>query len=495
MNLTELLNGVTDKFKLSTPESKIEIKGLSLDSRKVEQGFVFIALAGATHHGLFFVQQAIKNGAFAVIYDPQGSESFALDELNIYSLAIKNLGSKLGDIANRFYQSPSAALDVIGITGTNGKTTCSQFLLQILPKCGVIGTLGWGEKGDLKETANTTPDALAVHSMLANFVSLNKKTVVMEVSSHGLQQGRVNAVSFKGALFINLSRDHLDYHGSMADYLQAKLMLFQQPDLQFVVVNTDDANSELFLTAAPKEAKRWSFSVTGNKSHLTENVVANKIDFSLDGIKFFVYWRNEKAWVQTKIVGDFNLENLLAVITVLLAKGYSLSAAANMVEQLIPVKGRMESFGGKGKPFVFVDYAHTPDALEKLLKNLKKYSQQKIYLIFGCGGNRDKGKRVQMAKIAEKFADHVVVTNDNPRFERPEQIIKEIIDGFKNKDCDVIQNREKAIQKVIKKANKNDCVVIAGKGHEEYQEINGIKHPFSDQDIVMRELQQWIPSL
>lgn len=495
MNLTELLNGVTDKHKLSTSESKIEIKGLSLDSRKVEPGFVFIAVAGAAQHGLFFSQQAIENGAFAVIYDPQGSESFVLDELNVYSLAVENLGSKLGDIANRFYQSPSAKLDVIGITGTNGKTTCSQFLLQVMPLCGVIGTLGWGEKEDLKETINTTPDALAVHNILADFVSLSKKTVVMEVSSHGLQQGRVNAVSFKGALFINLSRDHLDYHGSMADYLQAKLMLFKKPDLKFVVVNTDDTYSDLFLTAAPKEAKRWSFSVTGNKSHLTENVVANKIDFSLDGIKFFVYWRNEEAWVQTKIVGDFNLENLLAVITVLLAQGYPLSVAANMVEQLIPVKGRMESFGGNGKPFVFVDYAHTPDALEKLLKNLRKYNQQKLHLVFGCGGNRDKGKRAQMAKIAENFADHVVITNDNPRFEKPEQIVKEIIEGFKNKDCDVIQNREKAIQKVIKKANKNDCIVIAGKGHEEYQEINGTKHPFSDQDIVMRELQRWIPSI
>ncbi|MCK5828707.1 MAG: UDP-N-acetylmuramoyl-L-alanyl-D-glutamate--2,6-diaminopimelate ligase [Methylococcales bacterium] len=494
INLTELLNGITDEYKLSEPECNFEIKGLSLDSRKVEKGFIFIAVAGATQHGLFFIQQAIKNGAFSVVYDPQGSESFPLDELAIHSIGIKNLGSKLGVIANRFYQFPSTELDVIGITGTNGKTTCSQFLLQVLPRCGVIGTLGWGEKGGLKETVNTTPDALAVHSMLANFVNSNKKTVVMEVSSHGLQQGRVNSVSFKGTLFINLSRDHLDYHGSMAEYLQAKLALFKQPDLQFVVVNTDDTNSELFLAAAPKQAKQWGFSVAGNKNHSTENVVADKIDCSLNGVKFLAYWRNEKAWVQTKIVGDFNVENLLAVITVLLAQGYSLNVAAKMVEQLIPVKGRMENFGGEGKPIVFVDYAHTPDALEKLLKNLNKYSAEKIYLIFGCGGNRDKGKRAQMAKIAENFADHIVITNDNPRFERPEQIVKEIIYGFKNKECEVIQNREKAIQKVIKKANKNDCVVIAGKGHEEYQEINGIKHPFSDQDIVMRELHQWTPS-
>lgn len=494
MNLTELLAGIVDTHKLSLAESKIEIKGLSLDSRKIKQGFVFIAVSGSAQHGLLFIQQAIKNGAFTVIYDSQGSESFRLNELNIVSIPVNNLDSKLGNIANRFYQSPSTKLDVIGVTGTNGKTTCNQFLLQILPECGVIGTLGWGVKGALKETINTTPDAVAIHQMLADFVRLNKKTVVMEVSSHGLQQGRVNAVCFKGALFINLSRDHLDYHGSMAEYLQAKLILFKQPTLEFVVVNTDDTNSKLFLNAAPKNTKQWSFSTTGNTSQLIENVVADEIECNLDGIKFLVCWRDERVWVQTKIVGDFNIENLLAVITVLLAQGISLPLVANMVKRLTPVKGRMESFGGDGKPFVFVDYAHTPDALEKLLKNLRKYTQTKIHLVFGCGGNRDKGKRAQMAKIAENFADHVVITNDNPRFERPDQIVKEIIDGFKNKDCDVIQNREKAIQKVIKKANKNDCVVIAGKGHEAYQEINGIKYPFSDQDIVMRELHQWVPA-
>ena len=489
MNLAELVDGFI------TCSSELEIKGLALDSRRVQQGFVFIAVTGATEHGLLYLHQAIQNGACAVIYDPDGSDSFNLNGLNIDHLAVKNLGLKIGSIASRFYQSPSTLLDVIGVTGTNGKTTCSQFLFQIMPDCGVIGTLGWGEKSTLKKTINTTPDALTIQSMLADFVHSAIKTVVMEVSSHGLQQGRVNAIRFKGALFLNLSRDHLDYHGSMTDYLQAKLLLFKQADLQFAIVNTDDKNSEFFLAATHKKVKQWGFSVTGNKSHLTENVVANEIEFSLDGIKFFCCWKDEKAWIQTKIVGDFNLENLLAVITVLLAQGYSLNKAANMIENLVPVKGRMESFGGNKKPFVFVDYAHTPDALKKLLECLSKYSQQKIYLIFGCGGNRDQGKRKQMGTIAENLADHIVLTDDNPRFESPEKIINDIIEGFKNKHVEIIQNREKAIKKVIKQANHNDCVVIAGKGHEDYQEINGIKHPFSDQDIVACALQKWTASI
>ncbi len=489
MNLAELVDG------LVACSSKLEIKGLSLDSRQVEKGFVFIAVAGATDHGLLYLHQAIKNGACAVIYDPDGSDSFILKGLKIDYLAVKNLGLKIGSIASRFYQLPSTLLDVIGVTGTNGKTTCSQFLFQIMPNCAVIGTLGWGEKGTLKKTVNTTPDAITIQGMLANFVHSDIKTVVMEVSSHGLHQGRVNAIQFKGALFINLSRDHLDYHGSMADYLQAKLKLFKQAELQFAVVNTDDKNSEFFLAATHKKVKSWGFSVTGNISHSTENVVANEIEFNLNGINFFCCWKNEKVWIQTKIVGDFNLENLLAVITVLLAQGYALNNAASMIENLVPVKGRIESFGGNEKPFVFVDYAHTPDALKKLLECLGKYSQQKLYLIFGCGGNRDQGKRKQMGTIAENLADYIVLTDDNPRFESPEKIIHDIIDGFKNKHVEIIQNREKAIQKVIKQANQNDCVVIAGKGHEDYQEINGIKHPFSDQDIVTRALQKWTASI
>jgi len=487
MIISELMDGL-----LAGPVRKdnTDIKGLALDSRKVKKGFVFIAVEGAIEHGLVYARQAVENGAFAIIYESQGCEGFDLASLDCYQLQVKDLALKLGCMADRFYRSPSKQLDVIAVTGTNGKTTCSQFLLQLMPESGVIGTLGWGGKGELNKTLNTTPDALDVQQILADFVSLKKKAVVMEVSSHGMEQGRVNAVNFKGAVFTNLTRDHLDYHGSMEAYLNAKLMLFKRAELQYVVVNTDDDYSEKFLAVTHEHVNRWAFSAKGNKTCSAENVTAEEISFSLNGISFFVCRGNERCFVQSDIVGDFNLENILAVITVLLAQGNSLETAAKKVKELTPVSGRMERFGGADQPFVFVDYAHTPDALEKLLIGLRKFSSQQLWLVFGCGGNRDKGKRAEMGCVAEQLADRVIITDDNPRLEDPEQIMNDILSGFRIKQAELIQNREKAIQSVINRADKNDCIVIAGKGHENYQDINGVKHLFSDQGVVKQALME-----
>lgn len=379
-------------------------------------------------------------------------------------------------------------IDVIGITGTNGKTTCSQFLMQLMLESAVIGTLGWGDLRSLNKTLNTTPDALDVQKILAECVALKKKSVVMEVSSHGLDQGRVNAVSFKGAVFTNLSRDHLDYHGSMDAYLEAKLSLFKRPELQFAVVNADDKNSEIFLAATEKKVKRWSFTAKGNKTCLAENIIAEDVEYSLNGIKFFVCWKDQRIFVESKIVGDFNLENILAVMTVQLAMGDSLEQAASKVQNLTAVPGRMEHFGGDKQPFVFVDYAHTPDALEKVLQGLRKYCSKNLWVVFGCGGNRDKGKRAQMGAIAEKLADRVVITDDNPRLEKSEQIINDILNGLKGDNYEIIQKREQAIQSVINQAEAQDCIVIAGKGHESYQDIQGVKYSFSDQVVVQQAL-------
>jgi len=485
MILVELLDGLIDDPEV---KSAIDIKGIALDSRKVKKDFVFIAVAGAVEHGLVYAKQAIEKGAFAIIYEAQGSDRFALEQFDCCKLEVKGLSLKLGRIADRFYQSPSKVVDVIGVTGTNGKTTCSQFLLQLIPDSGVIGTLGWGENGVLNKTLNTTPDALDVQQILADFVALKKKTVVMEVSSHGMEQGRVNAVNFTGAVFTNLTRDHLDYHGSMEAYLNAKLALFKRPELQFAVVNSDDDNSETFLNVTHSKVARWAFSAKGNIRSLAENVIADEVNYSLNGINFFVSWRSQRVFVQTKIVGDFNLENILAVITVRLAQGCSLDAAISKVNELTAVSGRMECFGGDGLPFVFVDYAHTPDALEKVLLGLRQYCTKKLWLVFGCGGNRDTGKRAQMGAVAESFSDQVIITDDNPRLEKSEQIINDILSGFISKEYEVIQNREKAIQSVINKAEKNDCIIIAGKGHENYQDIKGVKYMFSDQVIVKQAL-------
>jgi UDP-N-acetylmuramoyl-L-alanyl-D-glutamate--2,6-diaminopimelate ligase len=489
MNLAELLDGIVEIP--SKKESEIDVKGITLDSRKVTQGFVFVAIKGHVQHGLVHTQQAIDNGASAIIYEFSGSDTYDLDQLTVCQVVIKELGLKLGFLANRFYQAPSRHLDVIGITGTNGKTTCSQFLLQLIPASGVIGTLGWGEKGNLNKIENTTPDVITVHQLLAEFVSKNKKTVVMEVSSHGLQQGRVDAVCFKTAVFTNLSRDHLDYHGSMNEYLEAKIQLFKQPGLQYVVVNTDDAHSSQFLAATDRKVKRWAFSGTGKTIAAVENVVAEKIKYGLDGISGYVRWRNERALIQTVIVGDFNLENILAVMTILLAQGYSLNDSADGVNRLLPITGRMERFGGEEMPYVFVDFAHTPDAMEKVLQTLRGFCRQKLWLVFGCGGNRDKGKRAAMGAIAANYAEQIIVTTDNPRFEDPQHIINDITVSCSDKNMEVIEDRELAIQTAIKRADKEDCIVIAGKGHEAYQDIKGIKTPFSDQEIVQKALQRW----
>jgi len=488
MILAELLGGLVVGHLLT--KNVTDIKGIALDSRKVEKGFAFIAVTGAIEHGLVYASKAIEQGACVIIYDPKGSEDFAVEPLDCDAFAVEDLSLKLGCIADRFYNSPSKSIEVIGVTGTNGKTSCSQFLAQLIPECGVIGTLGWGEQGALNETVNTTPDALDVQQILAGFLVLKKKAVVMEVSSHGMQQGRVNAVNFKGVVFTNLTRDHLDYHGTMAAYLTAKLALFKRPELQFAVVNTDDEHALRFLEVTHQQVKRWAFSAKGCQCESAENVIAEEVEYSLDGIQFFVCWRSQKVWVQTKIVGDFNLENILAAITVLLAQGYPLEFAASKVKGLLPVEGRMERFGGDARPVVFIDYAHTADALEKVLQGLRKYCSQRLWLVFGCGGNRDKGKRAQMGAVAEKFSDKVIITDDNPRLEDPKQIIRDILMGFNENNYEVIQNREQAIQSVIDRAGKQDCIVVAGKGHENYQDIQGLKYTFSDRDVVQQALSE-----
>ncbi|WP_333873781.1 UDP-N-acetylmuramoyl-L-alanyl-D-glutamate--2,6-diaminopimelate ligase [Methylobacter sp.] len=487
------------------------ITGISLDSREVVSGDVFIALSGAKQHGLAHVEQAIKNGAGAVIFDPAGKGQQLVETLQcnithlVPMIAVESLGSKLGELAARFYGDPSRFMTVIGITGTNGKTSCSQFLSQMLDDCGIIGTLGWGEWGKLNKTLNTTPDALAVQRILAELLKNKKRTVAMEVSSHGLEQGRINGVIFKGAVLTNISRDHLDYHGTMDAYVQAKLELLKKPGLAFAAVNLDDAYSEQIIAAVPESVQLWQFSAKGKTAHSGECVSAENILHKADGIEFDVRWRDQLQRVEVPLYGDFNVENVLAVLTVMLAMDVPLKKSAEKLGFLKPVDGRMERFGAETDPLVFVDYAHTPDALDKVLSSLRKHCEQALWVVFGCGGNRDTGKRSQMGKIAEQWADHVVITDDNPRYENGLDIVNDILAGcsstaaavgnaatgvepIRPAKVEVIQNREQAIQKVVVNAAKNDCIVIAGKGHEQYQESNGIRIPFSDRQVVIAAL-------
>lgn len=474
-------------------DSDLTISHLTLNSNDVVQNSIFIALNGANHHGLNYAKSAIEKGAIAILFDDEDAK--LADEIlassNILKISVADLANNLGKIAARFYDEPSQKMNVIGITGTNGKTSCSQFLAQALENCGVIGTIGWGKTGVLKQTLNTTPDALAVQKMLTTLKNDGCENIAMEVSSHGLAQGRVNGVQFKGAIFTNFSRDHLDYHGTLEAYLETKLKLFNAPDLEFAVINLDDEMSNKIIAAIPEQVEIIGVTTKNKIASRGQTLNAENIELNLSGIQFDAVWQNKKQSLHVPLIGKFNLENVLCVLATLLKLGIDLNEAAQRLNNLKPVAGRMEIFGGiNNQPLVIVDYAHTSDALEKVLTSLRPHIKGELGLVFGCGGNRDKGKRAQMGRVAEEFADSVIITDDNPRFEAREEIIQDILSGFFNNEAKVIYDREKAIQRAIEHAQAQDCVLIAGKGHEDYQEINGEKFPFSDAECVKKILIQ-----
>lgn len=472
-------------------DSDLDIADLTLNSKDVAQNSIFIALRGANHHGLDYAKSAIEKGAIAILFDKEDAK--LADEIlansNVLKIPVAELAKNLGEIAARFYGQPSQKMNVIGITGTNGKTSCSQFLAQVLENSAVIGTIGWGKLGNLYETLNTTPDALAIQKMLSTLQNENIENVAMEVSSHGLAQGRTNGVQFKGAIFTNFSRDHLDYHKTLEAYLETKLKLFDSPNLEFAVVNLDDEMSDKIIAAIPENVDIVGVTTQNKIAPRGQTLAAENIILNLSGIQFDAVWQNQKQVCHVPLIGKFNLENVLCVLATLLKLGIDSNEASARLKNLKPVAGRMEKFGGEnGKPLVIVDYAHTPDALEKVLSSLRAHTTGELNLVFGCGGNRDKGKRAQMGRVAEELADYVIITDDNPRFESSEEIIQDILSGFFNNEAKVIYDRGIAIQRAIEHADSGDCVLIAGKGHEDYQEINGEKYPFSDAQYVREAL-------
>ncbi len=477
----------------------VEITGMSLDSRQIQTGDLFIALVGSKMHGLNCASQAIGQGAGAILFDPaEGGNELAKAIKAVPAIAVENLSMVLGELAARFYGKPSESLKVIGITGTNGKTSCSQFLGQVLDDCAIIGTLGWGDWSVLQKTVNTTPDALATQRMFADFKALKKRAVAMEVSSHGLAQGRVNGVEFTGAVFTNLSRDHLDYHKSMDEYLDAKLKLFAKPELKFAVINLDDDSSAKVVATVSDLVPVWGISAQGKSvdAGRGESIIAKNVSHTAQGFEFEVSWHTQSHHIAVPLFGEFNVENVLCVLAVMLACGMSLPESAKRLKNIQAVAGRMEPCIDKaGMSRVFIDYAHTPDALERVLASLRQHCHQALWVVFGCGGNRDTGKRPLMGEIAERWADHVVITDDNPRFESNIAIAKEILMGCKTDKAIVIQDRKRAIEHVIMNADSGDCVVIAGKGHEDYQEINDVRNPFSDKLVAEMALTQRRASL
>ncbi|MBI1194445.1 MAG: UDP-N-acetylmuramoyl-L-alanyl-D-glutamate--2,6-diaminopimelate ligase [Gammaproteobacteria bacterium] len=479
------------------------VTGITLDSREARSGSVFLACPGHLSHGLLYARSAIEAGAAAVLYDapPAGFEPAALaSPEGVPVVRLPGLKQLLGPIAARFYGEPSRNRIVVGVTGTNGKTSCCHYLAQLWSglgrNCGVMGTLGNGvwsdERGELEAvTGNgrTTPDAVTVQAELARF---DCPVVAMEVSSHGLDQGRVNGVEFSGAVFTNLTRDHLDYHASMDAYADAKLRLFRNSSLKWVSVNLDDDFGSRVLEVVPASAKVVVYGVKVSPQSSAETrghhwLWASKIVSDTKGSVLSVASSWGRFELQTTLIGHFNVGNVLAAAGVLLLSGVPLKAVVEGVACLRPVRGRMERFGGGERPLVVVDYAHTPDALEQVLKALREYTKGRLICVFGCGGDRDAGKRPEMGRAAEHYADRVVVTDDNPRSEDGDRIIEGILAGMLNPaGVQIERDREAAIRAAIGEANPGDIVLVAGKGHEVGQEVNGRVYPFSDRQQVSK---------
>lgn len=480
MNLSYFL---TEYSKLSLPQ-EIRISNLALDSRLVQPGDLFFALSGTHLNGRQFIEEAIQKGASAIL--TEGDEFSLTWRDKIPIISIPELKKETGKLAAKFYDYPAKKMRMIGVTGTSGKTSCTQFIAALLHhlkiSCGVIGTLGNGLFGQIKEGNLTTPDAITLQKMLAEFVKAGAKITAMEVSSHSLNQDRVSGIEFDIGIFTNLSRDHLDYHGTMEKYGATKKRLFDQAN--YAVINADDAFGRELLDAFTTRKHVFSYS-----SENKVDIYADNIQLSSFGIKAIVVTPWGSADLISTLVGPFNLSNLLAVISALGLLEIPLFSIIQGIRELHPIVGRMQSLGGGKKPLVVIDYAHKPDPLEKVLIALRQQCQGKLYCIFGCGGDRDRGKRPMMAQIAEQYADQVIVTDDNPRFEDPAQIVQDIMQGFTEKSRVIVEHdRAKAIHDIIQLAKVGDCVLIAGKGSETYQQIKGQKIPFSDIDTAKEAL-------
>lgn len=462
----------------------LDITGLVQDSRAIESGNAFVAIAGFGAHGLKFVAQAQQAGAAAILFEPPMPAEFEIAaDAAVPVIAVPGLRTRLGEMADVFHGAPSQTMTTVGVTGTNGKTSTVQLLAQAWTlqgrRAGSIGTLGAGLYGDVVPTGFTTPLVLQLHALLAQLRDAGADAVAMEVSSHALDQGRVDGVHFKVGMFTNLTRDHLDYHGTMEAYGAAKAKLFAWPGLDSAVLNLDDAFGRELHAGMDASVRAIGVSSRGVAD---AQLRADGIVLDLAGLSFALKIGEESHPVRSSLLGRFNVDNLLAVAGALYALGETSARIANTLSMLQPVNGRMNRLGGDGRlPLVVIDYAHTPDALEQALSSLRAHAAGRLVCVFGCGGDRDRGKRPQMASIAEANADAVIVTDDNPRTENGDAIVADILAGFAHPGAIVIErDRAAAIAHAIGTAGAKDIVLIAGKGHEPYQEIDGVQYPFDD---------------
>ncbi|RYY74129.1 MAG: UDP-N-acetylmuramoyl-L-alanyl-D-glutamate--2,6-diaminopimelate ligase [Gammaproteobacteria bacterium] len=483
--------------------AEIGVSGLNLDSRAIKKGDVFIALVGAKLDGRQFIAKAIESGAVAILVEADDQWRGLSWIGDIPVIAIEKLIQHTSEIAGRFYSHPSQECRLIGVTGTNGKTTCTLLIAQLaalLSKhekytAGVVGTLGFGildanaiapisqQINAAQSTGLTTPDPVNLQKILASLVAQKAKTVAIEVSSISLVLGRVAALRFDTAIFTNLTQDHLDFHGDIASYAKAKTQLLNYPNLRHAIVNADDAWAKSLLEKIPKGVNAISFSVSDSSA----NIYLSDLQLTASGATAKIHSPWGDADLVSPFIGKFNLSNLLSAVAALCISGEKLQTVVNLVPQLLAAPGRMQGVSlddSNQDVQVFVDYAHTPDALDTSLRAIREHSQARIWTVFGCGGDRDKTKRPLMGAIAEKYSDYVIITNDNPRTEEPSAIAADIIRGLKNSNgCLVIADRAQAIDFAVQQAKPGDLVLVAGKGHEDYQ-------IFADQTISFSDTKQ-----
>ncbi len=479
MKLEELIEYLDYKDLVNF--KSVEVSGISYNSKTTKQGDIFICLVGENTDGHEYAQMAIDSGAVALLVERPV-------DIKIPQVVVRNTRHKIADIADRFYSRPSLGLNLIGITGTNGKTTVTHLMQKIFEenqqKCALIGTLGYklSSNGEYRDAKHTTPQAPELQAMLRMIKDVEKiDNVVMEVSSHALEQNRVGGCRFDGAILTNLTQDHLDYHITMENYFDAKSILFRNlKEDNFAVINIDDEYGERFLNIVPEDVKIYTYGIKNNA-----DIMAKDIDFSLNGAEFTLVVLGKEYKVSLHMNGMFSVYNVLAAITASVALNIDVEVALNALEKIKGVAGRFEVVAKK--PLVIVDYAHTPDGLENVLNSAREITPKdgNLICLFGCGGDRDATKRPKMGAIAEKIADKIVITSDNPRSEDPQQIITDIIAGLKSVNPDKVSvemDRGRAIELLKSISHNNDVIVIAGKGHEDYQILKDRTIHFDDRE-------------
>ncbi len=483
-SLSDLLDGIADAPALA-------VGGIALDSRRLDEGFLFLACAGARNHGLDFCAQALRAGAVAIAFDTATAKSVP-DNIDVPLIPVHNLAASVGEIANRFFACPSQQMKVVGVTGTNGKSTVAWLIAQCLEilgtPCAYAGTLGYGVGAVQIDDDMTSPDAVEMHRRLAGFVDAGARYAAIEVSSHALDQRRVDGVRFDATLFTNLSRDHLDYHGDMRAYGEAKARLFIEYPAERRIINLDSEFGTQLASRCREDVITVSTNfdrvANGRPYVFVRSVVANEAG---SDVAIQSSWGN--AVLNVPLPGDFNVANSVLVIAYLFSVGISVSDACDVLSQVSAPPGRMQRVPAAAGPTVYVDYAHTPGAIEVALRALRAHTPGRLWCVFGCGGDRDTGKRPLMGRVAERLADALVITNDNPRSEAPAAIIAEITAGLVNPTrATIIENRAAAIAWTIANAKPNDVVLIAGKGHENYQLIGDDRLNFSDYGAALGNL-------